>query len=201
MKTITDILDRLSQPITCKADIKRITTACNRVWEREIRNTIHRNILNIQRELVESGNERDEQLNDDYWNMPSELHRLREKHFSIVERHAPGLVDDARTLVDAYAAAKSATIVAKEQTETVEQQIIRDIKAEMERRKTNVLNQIDMSRKFGMSVWANAHYVNHPTAGRIIRVFYYLNGKLTALSTICGIAQLIEDEAKQKGAA
>jgi hypothetical protein len=53
------------------------------------------------------------QAEQDYWDFPSDVHRLREKHVAIVERYAPQLVDTVKTIMELWAATKGLEVTKK----------------------------------------------------------------------------------------
>ena len=129
----------------------------------------------------------------DYWDMSTTLHNLKEKHLVIVDKYCElrNTMEDlkeARTVVKATPITK----IVKEETKA---DIVRTyVEKSLEDRIEDYLQKLDLTRHFGMTVWANAHWVTNQYGSTFIRHFYYLNGNLTALNTICAIAQTLKDE-------
>lgn len=126
--------------------------------------------------------------------VPFDLSAIRPKHIPLFSTEEQNTI---QALVDLRKAIKGAEIVLVEVSENVKRaEVVRKtIKEEMDARKQSYINGYDLSKHFGLHVYANAHYVRHCKGTEFVRTFYYLNGNLTALNIIIAIAeQLVRDD-------
>lgn len=137
---------------------------------------------------------------------PSSLCHWREKHVDNLQDICPEAVAVVVELAATRAEVKGAPInkpAPKAKNELAEA-AVRRVKSIMEQvedfneRKLEAETLLDMFG--GLSVSASAHWVHGHKGARFIRHFWYLNGRLTALNTICGIVQKLKDEGKLKDA-
>lgn len=137
-------------------------------------------------------------VSPDYWELPFDLHNVRDRHVAILEVWTPGHA--VADMVAMRAEIKAATIAAPVVNETAAkvETVRRSIVEEMERRKAQFVQGLDMADRFGgLSVSVNAHWVHGHKGAVFLRHFFYLFGRLTPLNTIIAIA----DERERAAAA
>lgn len=132
--------------------------------------------------------------------LPFGLHQVRDRHIAIIAKWS----DDAQTVRDLIAlraAIKEAEIApapAKPEAEQRAEQVRKSVIDEMERRKAQFVEGLDIARHFGgLPVSVNAHWVHGHKGAVFLRHFFYLRGKLTPLNTIVAIAEAYEREQAQ----
>lgn len=133
------------------------------------------------------------------FDVPFDLCAIRPKHMPLFTAEDQNKIT---ALVDLRKAIKSAEIVLVEVPENVKRaEVIRKtMMEEMNTRQQSFVNGYDLSKHFGLHVYANAHYVRHCKGTEFIRTFFYLNGNLTSLNIIIAIAeQLAREEEAKKG--
>lgn len=146
--------------------------------------------------------QRTEAQNAALWAAPDYPHQWKPKHRETIE--AAGIyADELFLMIDEIVAfrnsVKSAEIVKFERVESARVKAVaqknKSIKEFMEQRKIQVMEGVEMAKLFGgLHVTASAHLVVNEHGTRFFRVFYYLNGKLTALSVIIAIAESLENQ-------
>lgn len=137
-----------------------------------------------------------EQNHADYWAVFADLHQVRERHFEIAARYADtfGIV---REMIALRAAIKDAEIIAAPRNESAAkvEAIRKTITEEMERRKAQYIEALEIGRHFGgLPVSVNAHWVHGHKGTVFLRHFFYLRGKLTPLNLIMAAAEQLERE-------
>ncbi|TXH17844.1 MAG: hypothetical protein E6R03_03210 [Hyphomicrobiaceae bacterium] len=196
-------IDAANDGFLSEAARKRALADVNRAWD-VLKNEIHERILSeADGKFVPAG----ETLNDEewaarrnwinaqgYWDLPDYPHTYRaEKHAAFFgDLNAKALeaiqLRDAIKTVDIAAPVKDegkASIVAVRKT----------IVEEMERRKAQYVEALEIGRHFGgLPVSVNAHWVHGHKGAVFLRHFFYLAGKLTPLNTIIAAADTLERE-------
>lgn len=156
--------------------------------------------------------ENDAQNEQDYWAIPMYLHEVRDRHFPIAYAYT-GRFAIVRDLMGLRAAIKDAPIApppAKPEVEVKAEAIRRSIVEEMERRKANFVEGLDVARIWNevfpsknggisLPVSVNAHWVHGHKGTDFVRHFFYLSGKLTPLNTIIAIADTLQREKDAAG--
>ena len=136
-----------------------------------------------------------------YWAMPSYPHEYRAaKHGEIFERY--GNRADAERLAALRDAIKGADIAPAPVNETAKrvETVRRSIFDEMERRKAQYVEALEIGRLFGgLPVHVNAHIVHGHKGAVFLRHFFYLRGKLTPLNTIIAAAETLARERESAG--
>ena len=124
--------------------------------------------------------------------LPFSLFHVREQHVQIFAEFEVSR-DLIRSLVDLRAAIKDAEIApapAKSEVEAEVAAIRKSIIEEMEARKAQFIEGLEVARLFGgLPVSVNAHLVHGHKGAIFVRHFFYLNGKLTPLNMILAIAE------------
>lgn len=137
------------------------------------------------------------------WDMPFDLHQVRDQHVVIAEYWNLRAAQIIRALRDLRGDVKAAPVVKVEKadramTEKVEQ-VQRDIRDEMQRLGRMYDSALNIARLFnGLPVTASVHMVTNQFGTTFIRAFYYLAGERMPLSLIIAAAQTA---ALEKGAA
>lgn len=131
----------------------------------------------------------------DYWELPFDLHNVRDRHVAIFTAWTPGhaVADMVAMRAEIKAAAIAAPVVneTKARVETVRRSIVE----EMERRKAQYVEALAIGRLFGgLPVSVNAHWVHGHKGAVFLRHFFYLRGRLTPLNTIIAAAEQLERE-------
>lgn len=123
--------------------------------------------------------------------IPFDLHQVRDAHLAIINAFAPASYEIVKDLIAMRQVAKDTPIVplpkneTKERIETVRKSIIDEI----ERRKAQYVEALDMARLFnGLPVTVNAHYVRHEQGTVYLRHYFYLRGKITPLQVLLAAA-------------
>lgn len=129
--------------------------------------------------------------------LPFDLHQVRDSHIEIIAKWG----DEAQTVRDLIAlraaikAAPTAPAPAKPEIEVRAQAVRKSIIEEMEARKAQFVEGLEITRMFnGLPVSVNAHWVHGHKGAQFIRHFFYLRGKLTPLNMILAIAEAHEAE-------
>ena len=173
-----------------KAAQKRALDDLNRAFK-SVRDGLMTAILVARTDVDEEKNR------EDYWSIPFELHHIRDKHLEIAARYSEEFAI-VRDLIALRAAIKSAEIApppAKPEIEVKAEKVRRSILEEMESRKAQFIEGLEVTRLFnGLPVSANAHMVHGHKGAVFVRHFFYLNGKITALNMILAIAEAHEAE-------
>lgn len=180
-----------------KAAQKRALDDLNRAYSR-IRDAAHSR--QIARANERFGN--DYQARSEFFaknDVPFDLHQVRDRHVTIITFWTDA--ETSRTLVSAIAlraAIKEAPIApapAKPEAEVKAEAVRKSIIEEMEARKAQFIEGLDIARHFnGLPVSVNAHYVHGHKGTVFIRHFFYLRGKLTPLNMILAIADAYKAE-------
>ncbi len=197
---IADATDLLEAGFRTEADRRRANEAVGRAYNM-IRDVTHERIIEIAREGISGWNDGSDKSWQAYvgvlnaHELPHILHLVKDIHF---ERVA-GIPEFApvRDLIALRAAINVAEIIPVErnpQAEKVEA-VRRSIIEEMERRKTQDIDGLDMTNRFGgLPVSVNARMVTNDKGVVFVRHFFYLRGKRTPLKTIIAIAEKLEQE-------
>ena len=132
--------------------------------------------------------------------LPFDLHQVRDRHIAIIAKWTD-YAQIVRDLIALRAAIKDAEIApapAKPEAEQRAEQVRKSVIDEMERRKAQFVEGLDIARHFGgLPVSVNAHWVHGHKGAVFLRHFFYLRGKLTPLNTIVAIAEAYEREQAQ----
>lgn len=129
-----------------------------------------------------------------YWDIP-DMHNWKARHADAVLTVFPDAapivarINDYVELRAAFAAAEIVRVAPNPQKEFIErvQKSLRDI---MEAKKLQYVQGVELYELFGgANVYANAHYVVNQFGTEFMRVFYYYNGRVTALNMIIAIVQ------------
>jgi hypothetical protein len=129
-----------------------------------------------------------------YWNVP-DFHNWKARHADAVLAVFPDAapivarINDYVELRAAFAEAEIMRVQPNPQRELVErvQKSIRDI---MAAKRVQYIQGVELYELFGgANVCANAHYVVNQFGTEFMRVFYYYNGRVTALNMIIAIVQ------------
>lgn len=176
-----------------KAEQKRELSALNSKFEKTSR-VIMRGILAIKQNEME-GTERYQELHDMYWAMPHNLFQFTAKKAEIFREMFPAEVEEIESMQAQREEIKAAPIVKPEPKTKREKAIVNDIKAIMERRKTQYLRGLELHEKFGkLNVHVNAHLVTNQYNTTFVRCFWYLNYELTPLSVILAVADATKED-------
>lgn len=134
----------------------------------------------------------------DQWDMPFDLHHVRDRHVAVAAHWNLRAEAIIKALVDMRAVAKAAPIVAVERNTEVADKIEivqSSIRAEMERMGKMYAEALEVGRLFnGLPVTANIHMVTNQYGTTFLRAFYYLNGKRMPVNLIIAAAQALADE-------
>lgn len=138
--------------------------------------------------------ERTEQQDNVYYSIPHNLHQWKAKHTSLVLSvfpHAETLTAQIENLVELRDTIKSAEIVKVERKANDKvATITKTIHEMIALRKSQFETGMKLCEVFGnLPVSMNWHYVVNQHGTSFIRVFYYMNGKLTPLNMICYIIE------------
>jgi hypothetical protein len=138
--------------------------------------------------------DRTEQQDNVYYSIPHNLHQWKAKHTSLVLSvfpHAETLTTQIENLVELRETIKSAEIVKVERKANDKvATITKTIHEMIALRKSQFETGMKLCEVFGnLPVSMNWHYVVNQHGTSFIRVFYYMNGKLTPLNMICYIIE------------
>jgi hypothetical protein len=129
-----------------------------------------------------------------YWGLP-DFHNWKARHADLVLGVFPEAAPIVARIADyvelraAFAAAEIRRVAPNPQCELVER-IQKSLREIMEAKKVQYIAGVEMYEYFGgANVSANAHYVVNQSGTEFMRVFYYLNGRITALNMIIAIVQ------------
>jgi hypothetical protein len=141
--------------------------------------------------------ETEKQNHADYWDIPSDLHHVRDRHFEVAARYSPNFAV-VRDLIFLRAAIKGAEISqppVKPEIELRAEAVRRSVVEELERRRAQFVEGLAVARLFGgLPVSVSAHIVHGHKGAVFVRHFFYLRGKLTPLNTILAVADAFERE-------
>lgn len=144
-----------------------------------------------------------EKFEELYWGTP-DLHNWREKHTELYAELFPKHVSLIKELVEFRNVVKNAEIQMHDKVDEKalrRKAIMKDIKAMIEKRKTDFIEGVEMAHRFGgLQVTATAHLVYGHKGTTFVRTFWYLNGKFTALNVIIAVQEKYEAD-KKKGIA
>lgn len=137
---------------------------------------------------------RTEQQDNVYYSIPHDLHQWKAKHTSLVLSvfpHAETLTAQIENLVELRNTIKSAEIVKVERKANDKvATITKTIHEMIALRKSQFETGMKLCEVFGnLPVSMNWHYVVNQHGTSFIRVFYYMDGKLTPLNMICYIIE------------
>lgn len=139
--------------------------------------------------------------NDVYWDLPSYPHQWKAKHRTLslsVFPQTEAICGQIEELVAFRAAVKDAEVVKVErQADERVERVQKSIRHMMEQRQADYARGLDLSKLFGgLSVTANVHLVTNQHGTTFLRAFYFMHGRMTALSVIMAVVQTLADEAK-----
>ncbi len=166
----------------------------NRAYE-IIKDSIQDLVLEVPKE------ERTEEHNSIYWDLPNNLHVWKAKHSALVISTFPEMASQCELieqLVELRHAIKNAEIQPVEVNEQKEKVIAvqKSLQEMLEQVGKQYQRGMNLSEMFGgLDVHANVHMVTNQYGTRFVRAFYYLFGELTALNVIIAVAQ---DNKKRK---
>jgi hypothetical protein len=140
-------------------------------------------------DLRNSGVMTDNEIHELYWGCPSTLNNWRSKHTITYMKDFPTQVERIELLVDMRNSVKETEVVKvvpknaeyKEQVEKIEKSLkeIFEYKIESYERTLKIAELFK-----GIPVYVQPHMCFMNNGTRYVRYFYYVHGKLTALSTI-----------------
>ena len=200
---IADATDLLEAGFRTKAD-RRALVAVGRAYGL-IRDITHERVIEIAREAISGwngGSDKNWQAYVGVLNaheLPHTLNQVKDIHFERVAG-IPAFAP-VRDLIALRAAINVAEIIPVERHPHAEkaEAVHRSIIEEMERRKTQHVDGLDMADRLGgLPVRVNAHMVTNDKGRTFVRHFFYLSGKLTPLNTIIAIAEQLEKGRKKE---
>lgn len=152
----------------------------------------YRSILNRMEEEDALTRERFEVL---YWELPMSYHLLRQHHINSVASINAEIADRFEALAGVMESIKATEIVGVVHTHSpVETRLRAKIANAL---KSQVTARIDYSQDFaGMAVTATAHIVDGANGTQFQRVFFFLDGEITALHKIIALAEEHERRTK-----
>lgn len=134
-----------------------------------------------------------EPFNKLYWGLPSGLHQWREKHSILFSDRFSSQVKEIEDLVELRESIKNTDVIPpvkiNSPEDKKEKEVLKSIEEIMETKKIQFLEGYKLAEIMGgLNVYVNSHYVINSYGTQFIRNFFYLNGKLTSLNTICAIS-------------
>jgi hypothetical protein len=136
---------------------------------------------------------------EDYWALPFDLHQIRDKHTRLFK---DDLRADLARLVELRRVFKESTVVKpapKDDRISEKQKQVTETVVDMINRRVAQYHQaVELGRIFGdLPVSVTPHLVTNEHNTTFTRCFYYLNGKLTALSVIMAALDTLKREEKK----
>lgn len=216
---LAEVEDALEGGFKSKSQKKESATRLSRIWERivdKIRSSINEVVWadaearGLNPTMDEFGNLPPEYVEwersfvmplRDKADFPASLTHVRERHLDKIQEHFPEYYDDVfyiKTLLDEVKAAEVSPLPPKKDpTEAQVERKVKSIFDEMAKRQKQFTDAVEMGRLFGgLRVTAYPHWGRSKYGRDFIRVFYYLNGRVTPLSVIVAAAQELERQGK-----
>lgn len=132
------------------------------------------------------------------WDMPFDLHQVRDKHIAIAAYWSLRAEAIIKALVALRADVKAAPVVPVERNTEVADKIEAvqgSIREEMERIGKMYAEALEIGRLFnGLPVTASVHMVTNQYGTTFLRAFYYLAGKRMPINLIIAAAQALADQ-------
>ena len=134
--------------------------------------------------------------NEDYWALPFDLHQIRDKHTRLFK---DDLCADLARLVELRRLFKNAQVVKpapKDDRISEKQKQVTETVVDMINRRVAQYHQaVELGRLFGnLPVSVTPHLVTNEHNTTFTRCFFYLSGKLTALSVIMAALDTLNRE-------
>jgi hypothetical protein len=131
-----------------------------------------------------------------YYGIPL-FHLWKDKHSDIYNAYFPNRVAMIEMLVNMRQLVKDAPVIKVEKSETKEriEKIQKSLREELEFRKTQYQEGMNLAEIVGPNVTANVHLVHGHRGTVFVRAFYYLNGEFMPLNMIICIL----DDLKKRG--
>jgi len=134
-----------------------------------------------------------------YWGLPFQLHQVRDKHHFIFRRY--GHLNEVIELVAVRNEMKEIGVLPRKPKTAADKlmsEIVQELTEALERSKERFFDKLKISRFEGMEVTVDSHEVINQFGTQFWRFKYFLNGKVTSLQHIVGIATVLEDERRAK---
>ena len=152
-------------------------------------------VESIQNKVLEvSKEERTEEQDSVYWDLPPTLSNWKEKHTKLVMSVFPEEVQNVKMIEEMkelFTAIKNIEVVKVEKVvNEKEVEVQKTVKEIIESMNQSYVDGLELSKLFGgLSVYANVHLVTNQHGTTFTRAFYYLHGKLTPLNVIITISE------------
>jgi hypothetical protein len=134
--------------------------------------------------------------------LPMSLSHVRDKHLEKIRTYFPEHYEDVlyiKNLLDTIKTAEVTPLPPK--SDPLEKKVEGRVKSlfdQMAKRQQQFTDAVEMGKLFGgLPVSAYAHWGRSKYGRDFVRVFYYLNGRVTPLSVIIAAAQALEDKGKK----
>lgn len=192
---MTEATQLLDAGFCTKSAQKRSLECLNRAYD-ATRDIVHNLAIEIARDN-NLGREKDDTTWGAYldelrqYDMPFNLHEVRDRHLAAVDPIAPGSVQIVRELLDMRQLVKDTPVVPKPRDDTKKRvEAIRlDLMEIIAKRREQYVEALDMARHFGgLPVSCNVHWVRHEQGTMFLRHYFYLRGKLTPLQVLLAAA-------------
>lgn len=188
-KHIETALEAFDAGFSSAASKKRCFELLNAAYD-IVRHQISHGYLDLRN----SGVMTDDEIHELYYGVPFGLHQWRSKHSDAYKKDFPTQVERIESLVVIRNSVKETEIVKvapknaeyKEQVERIEKSLHEIFEARMESYE-RTLRIAELFKGLHVSVHPHMCYMNNGT--KYVRYFYYVHGKLTALSTIMAAVQ------------
>lgn len=134
--------------------------------------------------------------------LPHYLTHVRDNHLHSIKTEFPEHYEDVLYIKNLLETVKAANITPlppkQDPVEVKVEARVKSIFDEMARRKKQFTDAVEFGKLFGgLRVSATPHYSYSKYGNEYIRVFYYLNGKLTPVSVIVAAAEALEKQGKE----
>lgn len=188
-KYIAEANAMLAEGFTSKAAQKAAMNRVSRAYE-ELREEIQRRYLDESKPTVTQA------MQDLYWGIPAYVNQWKSKHDKLLADSGlekPGDREKIAALVAKYAEIKAAPIVPagskKDPLTAKAEELEAEFTAKAKADETYDPSK-DLEKQVFMSVGAIQHYATSVKGNTFLRWKYYLSGRVTALRTILGVAEM-----------